>query len=525
MSAGTALSRLTGFLRLAATTYALGVTATRLPDAYNVANTTPNIVYELVLGGVLSSVFVPVFVEWMQTRGREEAWEAAHRVLTVALLALAAVTVAGALAAPWIIRLYTARWTPGPERDAARELAIFFLRWFMPQIVFYGLATVATGLLNAHRRFAAPMFAPILNNLVVIATMLAFAAMVPRAPVPGAIAGPERLVLAAGTTLGVAAMALALWPAVRRLGYRFAWRPDWRHPAVRRIGHLATWAVVYVAVNQLGYLVVPVLAGERRGGYTAYAAAFILFQLPHAVFSVSVITALVPAMSSRHADGDREGFRDLVSQGIRATAFVVIPAALGYIALARPITRLLLEHGETGPADTALIADVLTAFALGLFSFSVFQLLLRAFYAAQDTRTPALVNVVAVGANVGVNVLFVLGLDLGVPGLALGHATAYTLGAGILAVILRRRLGGLHGRRVAATVARVLAAAAATASTAWAVARGLDAALGTATLLAQAAQVLGAIAAGLLVFAAAALMLRIEEAQLVREAVRSRTRR
>ncbi|MDQ3990784.1 MAG: murein biosynthesis integral membrane protein MurJ, partial [Actinomycetota bacterium] len=209
MAVGTALSRITGFLRVSAAAFALGVAETRLADAYNVANNTPNIVYELVLGGILTSVFVPVFIEQLASRTREEAWNAARAVLTVTAVILTAVAVIGIVAAPWIVRLYTFR-VEGPARQATQELATLFLRFFMPQMLFYGVGAVATGLLNAHRRFAVPMFAPILNNLVVIGSFLAFAAMVAgRSPSPETITLAEKLVLALGTTGGVVAMTLA----------------------------------------------------------------------------------------------------------------------------------------------------------------------------------------------------------------------------------------------------------------------------------------------------------------------------
>jgi len=525
MSLGTALSRLTGYLRIGAAVYALGVTVGRLGDTYNTANTTPNIVYELVLGGVLSSVFVPVFVEWLKERGRDEAWEVANRLLTVTLVALATITAVGIVAAPWIIRLYTLRW-PADQRAAALDLGTFFLRWFMPQIVFYGIGTVATGLLNAHGRFAAPMFVPILNNLAVVATFLAYAAMAgPERSDPAALSSPQRLVLAIGTTLGVVAMTAALWPSLRSIGFRFRWRLDARHPAVRRIARLATWTVVYVAVNQIGYLIVPVLAGGRQGGYTAYTAAFILFQLPHAIFAVSIFTALLPSMSSRWTDRDVSGFRDLLSQGVRTTGFLVVPAALGYLVLSVPIVRLLLEHGESVAADTELIAGMLGLFSLGLFSFSVFQLLLRAFYSMQDTRTPALVNVAAVAVNVAANLLYVFPLGLGVRGLALGHATAYTFSALALGTILRKRLGRLDGRRIAASLAKIGVAASATAATAWLASRWIGNALGTAGLGARAAQVFGSIGLGLLVFGALALIFRMEEVDPIKGALKARFRR
>jgi len=523
MSVGTTLSRVTGFLRLSAMAYALGITETRLADAYNIANITPNIVYELALGGILSSVFVPVFVQWLQSRGREAAWDVARRVLGIAAVSLSIISILGIALAPWIIRLYTVG-VPDGQRQVVEELASFFLRWFMPQIVFYGIGAVATGLLNAHRRFAVPMFAPILNNLIVIATFLTFAAM--SHPGQAVLAtGPQKLVLAVGTTLGVMAMTVALWPSLRRLGFRFRWRPGWMDEAVIRIGHLAKWVVVYVVANQLGYLVVLILAARVKGGYTAYAAAFMLFQLPHAIFVVSVFTALLPALSSRWVDGDRQAFRELLARGIRWTAVIVVPAALGYLVLAVPIVRLLLQHGVAGPRSTDLVAGILVFFSLGLFSFSTFQLLLRAYYSMQDTRTPALVNIAAVGLNVVVDLLFVLVLGMGVRGLALGHATAYTFGSIALLGLIRRRLGGLDGRRIVSGLSRTFLAAGITAAVAWAAARAIGGWAGTGTLGGQAAQVLGAVAVGILAFVAAALMLHVDEVDVLRRQLAARWRR
>jgi putative peptidoglycan lipid II flippase len=524
MAVGTSLSRFTGFLRVAAMAFALGITETRLNDAYTIANTTPNIIYELALGGVLSSVLVPVFVEWMQTRGRSAAWEVARKLLTLAVLSLTAIMVLAIVLAPWIVRLYTVR--VGAGQEATRELATFFLRWFMPQIVFYAIGAIATGLLNADRRFAAPMYAPIANNLIVIATFLAFAAM----PGPAAgshelATGAQRLVLGIGTTLGVAGMTIALWPSLRRTGFRFAWRFHIRDEAVSRIARLAGWVVVYVAANQVGYFIVVVLAAETQGGPAAYSAAFLLFQLPHAIFTVSIVTALLPAMSSRWADGDVLGLRTLVARGIRATAVIVVPAALAYLAIGRDIVRLLLEHGATQEQSGDLVAGVLAAFSLGLFFFSSFQLLLRAFYAMQDTRTPALINIGAFGVNAGANLFFVLVLDLGVQGLALGHATSYLFAATVALLVLRRRLGGIGWRSVGPSLLRTVVAAGLTALAAWATARLVGEWLGTRTVGEQLVQVGAAIAVGLAVFLVGALIFRIEEVDTVKRQLLSRVGR
>lgn len=527
MSVGTTLSRVTGFLRLSAAVWALGVVENRLADAYNVANTTPNIIYELALGGILSSVFVPVFVEWMQKRGKEEAWEVARRLFTLTVVVLAIVMVVGMIAAPAIIRLYTIGIKDPAQQAYVRDYATFFLRFFMPQIVFYGIGAVATGLLNAHRRFAAPMFAPILNNLIVMATFGVYAVMAgsDRGTEGFVVTTPEKLVLAIGTTLGVLAMTAALWPAVRRLGFRFHWRRDWANEAIRRIAHLAKWVVVYVVANQLGYIVVIILANNRQGGYTAYAGALILFQLPHSIFVVSIFTALLPAMSSRWTAHDVDGFRSMLAQGIRMTGFVMIPAALSYVVLAKPIVRLLLQHGISGPESTELVSQMLVLFSLGLFSFSAFQLLLRAFYSVQDTRTPALVNIAAVALNTAVNFLFFFVFGWGVPGLALGHATAYTFAAIVSTILLRRKLGGLDGRTVMRGLGKALIAGTLTAATAWGVARLAASTIGVSSLGGQLIQVLGSIAAGLLVFILIALALGMEELTLVKKSLLTKFRR
>jgi putative peptidoglycan lipid II flippase len=523
MTVGTTLSRFTGFLRIAAQTAALGVTVSALADTYNVANTTPNIIYELALGGILTSVFVPLFVDWTQEHGRDASWEVADRVLTVALVGLSAIAILGAIFAPWIIRAYNLASPIGGEtRVQEIELGTYFLRWFMPQIVFYGIGAVAGGLLNANRRFAAPMFAPILNNLVVIATFGTYYWLLHGASPSLAVTGAQRLVLAAGTTLGVVAMTVALWPSLRHLGYRWRLRFDWGHPALRRLARLGGWVLVYVAANQLAYFLIIVLNRRVQGGITAYAAAFIVVSLPHAIFVVSIFTALLPGMSAQWAQGRPQGVRELFSRGFRDTAVIILPAALGLVALALPISRLIFEHVNTGSADTDLIARTLQAFAIGLPVFSSFQLLTRTFYAMQDTRTPALVNIGAGVVTVGTDLLYMLVFGWGVPGLALGWATSYLFGTLVLLWILRGRLGDLDGHRVWATLGRTFPAALVAASLAWvsslAVGHVIPGSLGP--LL----QVLIGVAVGVLAFLASALIFGIREVDEVKRALARRFR-
>ncbi len=523
MTVGTSLSRFTGFLRIAAQTAALGVTATALNDTYNKANTTPNIIYELVLGGILTSVFVPLFVEWMGTHGIDEFWQVGDRVLTLALVALSAIAVLGAIFAPWVIRVYNAA-SPATEaeRAAQLELGTFFLRWFMPQIVFYGVAAIAAGLLNARRRFAAPMFAPILNNLVVIATFGIYLRLLRGGdPRVVGIGGPERYVLAIGTTLGVLAMTAALWPSLRSLGYRWHPRFDWNHPALRRLAKLAGWVMLYVLANQAAYFIIIVLNGRVTGGLSAYAAAFIVVSLPHAIFAVSIFTALIPGMAGQWTQGKPEGVRRLFSRGVRDTSVIILPAALGLVALALPISRLIFQHVNTSGPDAELIANVLRAFAVGLPVFSIFQLLTRTFYSMQDTRTPALVNVAAAAVNIAADLLFMLVLHWGVPGLALGWAASYGFGAVVMMIIMRARLHGLDGARIAATLWRALPAAAGAASLAWASTLAFG---GGGSGFGALAEVLVGVLVGVLAFAILALIFRIEEVDEVRSVLTRRFR-
>jgi putative peptidoglycan lipid II flippase len=523
MATGTLLSRITGLLRVTVLVATLGVGESRLADVYNVANTTPNILYELVLGGILSSIFVPVFVEVRNTRGQRQAWHVARATMTIAIVGLGLLAGIAILAAPWIIRLYVHSGSPA-ERAQAVELGGQLLAMFMPQIVFYGVGAVMTGLLNAHRRFGVPMFAPILNNLVVIAVGLSFHALVgQQVPQVGEVTTGQKLLLGLGTTAGVAAMTMVQWPFLRRTGFRFHFVWNWRDRAIRKMATLSAYTVGYVVTNQLGYLLVPVLAYGVQGGYTAYTTAFIFFQLPHGVVAVSVMTALLPPLSEYAVARDWAAFRATVARGIRLTAAVLLPAALGYLALAGPIVRLLLEHGVVTEASTSLLVPVLMVFVLGLVPFSTFQLVLRAFYALQDTRTTFRVNLVSVGVNVVVDLLLfnLLPQRWKIPGLAFGHVSSYTVGSALLLYLLSRRIGGLEGSRILGAVGRMLAAGlvmvAAVLLVSRAVGEVVDPGLGRDLVTVVAGVIVGAGT-----YLAVARLLRVEELALLLKVVRRR---
>lgn len=514
VAVGTALSRITGLLRVVALLYALE--QTRLTDVFTVANTMPNLVYELLLGGILSATLVPIFTERVE---HDDGGTSA--VVSTVGLALLVVTVVGIVSAPWVIGVY-ADGIDDPvagEVAAYREVGTVLLRYLMPQVLFYGLITVVTALLHARRSFAAPAYAPVLNNVIVSAMLFALPTIAGRdLDVPGALLDAVDdstllLVLGLGTTAGVAAMALAMVPALLRSGVALRFDPNWRHPAVRAVVRLSGWTVGYVVANQVALYVVLYLANSRDAGdVTAYNVAFIFFQLPHGLFAVSIMTTFMPELTLAAQSGDAAAFRERFALGLRLMALVVLPASAGYVALAEPIVSLLPLRG----ASVSVTAGVLAAFSAGLFGFSAYLYALRGFYARKDTRTPFFLNLGENAVNVALAVPFVA--LWGVEGLAASYSVAY-LFAAILAVrALGRRVGGVGLAAAAGPLARMAVAAGACGAAAWSTAR-LLADLGPVVQAALAVPVGAAVYAGLLA------VLKVDEVGTVVRMVRGRLRR
>lgn len=463
MAVGTTISRITGFLRYAALAYVLGLTLrfgeTNLPSTYNLANSMPNMIYDLILGGIIASLFIPVFVEYLSTRSEEEAWYVASSVTNISLIILGVVTVLGIVAAPLLIRLMTAfgTYTAGDvTTQVIRDQATFFLRFFVPQIIFYGLSAILTGLLNSHRHFTVPAFAPILNNVFVIITVVVFYFL------PGPRTDYTHLVvLAVGTTLGVALQALVQIPMLRRIGVRYTPVIDIKHPAIRKIGRLAVPLLGYILLWQIGTWFIFALAIQVDGGVPAYQYAQLFFQLPYGIFAVSIITAIFPALSEHAALRRWSRFKDTMNMGVRATTLIIVPCCIIYLTLSRPIITLLLQHGFFKAGDTRLLSDVLFLLALGLIPYSIDMLLTKTFYSLQDTRTPMIINCFVVAINIGVNLIYFYWLDMGVQGLALGFTTAYIFSMLIDGTVLHIRLGRLGGKRALSTAVKTLAGAAA----------------------------------------------------------------
>ncbi len=459
---GTSASRITGYARVAAIAYALGGSA--LAGTYAYASQTPSMLYELLLGGVLTATLVPLFVRYVERRDED----AASAIFTISALALIVVTAIGVLIAPWIVRLFTLR-VDGAERAAQQEVATTLLRLFMPMVLFYGMIALATALLHAHRKFAAAAIAPVLNNLVVIAVFLAIPRLYDGSELRLANAQHDTallLLLGIGTTAGVAAVAIVLVPALLHTGAHLRFLPAWRHHAVVTMARLSGWTIGYVIANQIALWFVLILANGDNGGPFLYLSAYTFFQLPHGLLAVSLTTTLAPEMASAAGRGDLAALRERLAFGMRMIGLMILPAAAAYIGLARPIVVVLLQRGAFSADDAAVVADSIAAFSVGLVFFSIYLFALRAFYALPDTRTPFIINCFENAANV----VFAIPLYfwLGIPGLALAFSAAYVLGSIVTLDLLRHRIGGLGGRRTFNSLARCAVAAVAVALVTWA---------------------------------------------------------
>ncbi|HEY2550514.1 MAG TPA: murein biosynthesis integral membrane protein MurJ [Streptosporangiaceae bacterium] len=463
MALGTVASRLTGFLRTVVQVAALGTLG--LADAYNNANTLPNVVYNLALGGILTSVIVPLLVNAAKRDADHgEAYD--QRMFTLATLALFGVTVVATAAAAPLVYLYK-----GSISGSELHLMVIFAYFFIPQIFFYGVSSLAGAVLNARGHFAAPMWTPIVNNVVVIVVLLMFTAIAAKTTGPATISAGEVQLLGWGTTLGIVAQTVALLPALRRVGFR--WRPrfDFRRAEVAEIRRMAGWMGGYVVATQVAFLVTTIVANTAGkaaqsghnsygAGFSAYTYGWLLFQLPYAVVGISVITALLPRMSA-HATERRYGsLRDDFSTGVRLSSVIVAPSALILAVLGAPLAVVLFAHGRTDTADARYIGEVFAVFCLGLVPYMLFQLQLRVFYALHDSRTPALIGFGTAAVNIVANLIALHALPARqvVAGLGVGFGLANVFGTVLAWYILSRRLGGLGGRVIGGSLLRMHAA-------------------------------------------------------------------
>ena len=532
MAIGTLASRLTGFVRAAVVIFALGPAF--LANAYNYANTLPNTVYNLAIGGILTSVIVPLLVAAAK-RDTDRGEKYAQRMFTLVTIALAVITIGATLAGGAIAGLYgCAKQTcsaPPPVHAHYHFLLVLFAYFFIPQIFFYGISSLAGAVLNARGSFAAPMWTPVINNIVVIVVTATFLVIAGTGATvrDGYITWGEVWLLGVGTTLGIVIQTAALIPSLRRVGFR--WRPrfDFMRADIAEIGRMAGWMFGYILTTQVAYLVTARIAARITAsgrGFTAYQNAWLLFQLPYAIVGISVITALLPRMSA-HATEDRYDLvRSDFSMGVRLGSVIVAPAALVLAMVGPALSELLFAWFNYSDSAARYLGLVFSVFSVGLMPYMLFQLLLRVFYALHDSRTPALIGVVTMIANVGTNLIAVTLVPTNDLVAALGASFGLSNIVGCLLAwrLLSRRLGGLAGRAIGKSLARVHAAAVPAAFFALVVTLGITAEFSTGKLSSAVIVVVGG-GGGMLLYLVIAKTLRISEVTDLTGMVRSRLHR
>lgn len=480
MSTLTMVSRVTGFLRLWAAAYALG--ASGLMSAYSVANNLPNMVFELVAGGIISSLFIPTFMELRESRTEEEAWKFTSHVFNLAVVGLGVLGIIGTLFPEPFVWTQTFRNTAEEARTVV-PAATFFFRFFSLQVVLYGAGAVISALLNSQRQYFWPAVGPIFNNLVAIGAMFAFVGLGGTLSGTAVTSGPAPVALAVGTSLAVLVMFAVQIPAVLKTGWRYSWGLGLSDPGIRRLFALAGPTVIYVATNLMAVSFRNACAyAVSDTGPSILMYAWVFYQLPYGILAVALATAVFTELADAAGRDDLTEFKATFARGLRATTVLMLPASGLMIALATPLISLY-RVGAFHASDVAPVAGALRWWAAGLIFYSLFIYVLRAYYSLKDTKTPMLVNLVlTILVHIALYWVLSTGIGpwrgIGINGMPISDAIFYFLVSASLIWLLRRRIGGFDMRGIASMFARMTLASAVGAAVAWGAAQAIGSTLG-----------------------------------------------
>ncbi len=521
MAVGTLFSRLTGFVRATLLAAAIGMAVHA--EAFNVANTIPNSLYILVAGGVFNTVLVPQLVRAI--KGDADGGDAyANRIITLGAVVLAGVTAVLVLIAPFFLRVVVdSKFFTDPALAAERESLIDFARWCLPQIFFYGMFVLIGQILNARGRFGPMMWAPIANNVLSIGVIVTYLVAYSGEPATGGFSTSQELLLGLGSTLGIVVQTVILIPYLKASGFTIRPRLDFRGTGLGHTLRLGMWTVGFVIVNQLAFYVMVHLATSGptditngvspSSGFTVYSNAFLFTQVPHSIVTVSLATATMPLISRLAADGRLGDVAAEMVSTLRLVLAVIVPFGVALLVLGPSLATVLFSWGAS-TGDTGPLGNTLIAFAPGMLMFSVHYVVLRGFYAIEDTRTPFFIQclISLTNISVAIGLTSVVAPEHVAPALAIAYGASYTVGSVVSLSVLARRLDGIDRRQLLAFVGRVAAAAVPAALVAAAALvglgqAGLDVASKTDSLVLIA---IGALL-GLVVYLAAARALHITE--------------
>jgi len=480
MAAGTMVSRLSGFVRTALLAAALGPYLHA--DLFNIANTVPNMLYILLAGGIFNAVLVPQLVRAMKHDGDDgEAYT--NRIITLAGLFLLLVSALLVVAAPLLMRLFLDASYNNADMASQRDAVIVFARYCLPQVFFYGMFVLVGQILNARGSFGPMMWAPIANNVIAVAVLVAYLVVYGKADGAeqyGGYTSGQELLLGVGSTFGIACQFLILLPYLKAAGFTYRPRFDFRNTGLGHTLRLGLWTVLFVIVNQVAYTIVVRLSSSGTAdatdgtGYTVYSSTFLLVMVPHSIVTVSLATAILPRLSAYAADTDLPGLASTLAGTLRTALALIVPFVMVLPVVSLEISRIVWGHGAAAASYTNF-APSLALFAPGLLFFSIHYLMLRGFYSLERTRTVFWVQCLVALTNIVLAVVFVRGASAHEtsPALVMAYGGSYLVGAVGSYLLLRHLLGGLETEALGNFAARLVAAAGLSTLMAWALMEAL----------------------------------------------------
>ncbi|MBZ4686779.1 MAG: putative peptidoglycan lipid flippase [Clostridia bacterium] len=489
------ISRILGYIRDVVIYAKFG--QNRITDAYNAAFSVPDFLYMLLVGGALSSAFIPVFSSYIVTDKEKDAWEVASIIFNIIMILMVLGIVFGIIFTPQLITLLV----PGFTGDAF-DLTVFLTRIMFFQVFFMGLSGISVGILNSYKHFTAPAIGSVLYNLGIIIVGLVLS------PFIGIAAFSIGVVSGAAMNFGVQL------PVLLRKGLRYKFSFNLKHPGVKKIFALMFPVLIGLSVTHFNLFVNQNLASTLRPGIVAaLRTGQRLMQLPIGVFAIAIAVAIFPTLTGNIARGEMQQFKKNMSLGVRSVIFVTLPAAAGLMALRVPLIRLLFEQGMFTHANTLATAHALYYYSIGLFAYSAIQVLNRTFYALHDTKTPVATGVLTIAINIWLN--FVLLDILGHGGLALAYSLAGIFNMVALLVILRLKIGGIDGKRMLISFFQSVFASIAMGLPLYYIAGFLEKWIDVSIKLGQFIQVILGIAIGTVIYAVIVSLFKMEEADMV----------
>lgn len=480
----------------------------RLTDAYNAAFAIPDFLSLLLMGGAFGAAFIPVFTSYIAQGKDSEAWEVASIIFNLAVAFLLVSITLGLIYTPKLIPLVAIGFSNEPETVA---LTVKMSRIMFAQAFFISLSGIMVGILNSYKEFTAPAIAGIAYNGGIIVFGLILAEVFNLGIVGFAI----------GVVIGAVLNFAIQFPAVLRLGWKYKFDFNWRHPGVKKVAVLMAPVLIGLSVAQINLIINQNLASILPEGIvSALKAAQRIMQLPIGIFAIAIATAIFPTLTEQAARKEIAIFKNSMNLGLRTVIFVTLPAAVGLMALGVPVVRLLFQQGNFTPEATIATATALFFYGFGIVAYSSIQLLNRTFYALQDTTTPVKIALTTIVLNLGLNLLLIGPLGHG--GLALAYSIAGIYSMVMLLYYLRKKIGSIGGGQLLSSTFKSGVASIFMGAAAFAVATFMEPYLDLTLKWHQLLQVSVCIAVAVVIYLSITLLFRMDEMDMLKGVLQRR---